>query len=429
MTGEHPCRPGPGCQSGRRLPLRPAQVIIAAPFWSARTGPSIDRNAAFAAGKAALDAGDARGARGHFEAIVHGGQADAPVLVALAVACQRLDDAAAVDAAVGRALALDPRNLHALLIRADRLATTGDVRSAAAFYGAAVQVGAQARNLDPALAAAVQRAAQNRDRISAELERHVQARLGAAGYRAATSSKRFSQAVDLLQGKKRIYPQQPRAFYFPELPQVQFYPREQFRWLDAVEAATDDICAELEAVLRRGSGFEPYLQSSPGQPATGDTRLLDSLDWSAFFLIRNGEVMAENAAQCPRTLAALAGAPLPRVRGRDPMVLFSVLRPGAHITPHTGFLNSRLICHLPLIVPPGCRFRVGNDQREWRKGRAWVFDDSIEHEAWNPGGETRVILLFDIWRPELTDEERGLVAALLEAMDSFGDGPRVDWSA
>ena len=429
MTGEHPCRPGAGCQSGRRLPLRPVQVMIRPPSGRVRTGPAIDRNAAFAAGKAALDAGDARGARAHFDAIVRGGQADAPVFVALAVASQRLEDVAAVDAAVARALALDPRNLHALLIRADRLAATGDVRSAAAFYGAAVQVGAQTKNLNPALAEAVQRAARNRDRISAELEQHVQARLGAAGYRAATSSRRFSQAVDLLQGRKRIYPQQPRAFYFPELPQVQFYPREQFPWLDAVEAATDDICTELDAVLRRNSGFEPYLQSNPGQPATGDTRLLDSLDWSAFFLIKNGEVMAENAAQCPKTLAALEHAPLPSVRGRDPMVLFSVLKPGAHIPPHSGFLNSRLICHLPLIVPPGCRFRVGNDQREWRKGRGWVFDDSIEHEAWNASRETRVILLFDIWRPELTEEERGLVTALLEAMDSFGSGPRVDWSA
>ena len=394
-----------------------------------RTGPPIDRNAAFAAGKAALDAGDANGARGHFEAIAQGGQADAAVFVALAIASQRLDDAAAVDAAVGRALALEPRNLQALLMRGDRLATTGDVRSAMAFYGAAVNVAAQAKSLHPRLAASVRRAAQARDRISTQLEQHVQARLAGAGYREATSSRRFSQAVELMNGRKRIYHQQPRAFYFPELPQVQFYPRGQFRWLDAVEAATDDICAELQEVLLRNSGFVPYLQSSPGQPATGDIRLLDNPDWSAFFLIKNGEVVAENAAQCPKTLRALEQAPLPRVRGRDPMVLFSVLKPGAHIPPHHGFLNSRLICHLPLIVPPGCHFRVGNDRREWRRGEAWVFDDSIEHEAWNTSRETRVILLFDIWRPEITDEEHGLVAALLEAMDTFGSGPRDDWSA
>ena len=403
--------------------------MIGAPTGCARTGLPIDRNAAFAVGKAALDAGDAKGARAHFEAIVQGGPADASVFVALAIACQRLEDHVTADAAVSRALALEPRNLQALLMRGDRMATTGDLRSAAAFYGAAVNVAAQTKNLHPALVASVQRAAQNRDRISAELALHLQARLAAAGYDQKSSSGRFSQALDLANGRKRIYHQQPRAFFFPELPQVQFYPREHFPWLDAVEAATDDICNELREVLRGGRGFVPYLQSNPGQPATGDTRLLDNLDWSAFFLVKNGEVVAENAERCPKTMAALQQAPLPRVRGRDPMVLFSVLKPGAHIPPHNGFLNSRLICHLPLIVPPGCHLRVGNEQREWKKGKAWVFDDSIEHEARNTSRETRVILLFDIWRPELTDEERGLVAALLEAMDTFGSGPRVDWSA
>ena len=176
-------------------------------------------------------------------------------------------------------------------------------------------------------------------------------------------------------------------------------------------------------------GFEPYLRSSPGTPATGDTRLMDSTDWSAFFLYRNGEIVTDNASRCPRTMAAIERLPLPRVRGRDPMALFSVLRPGTHIPPHTGYLNTRLICHLPLLVPPGCRFRVGNELREWRKGEAWVFDDSVEHEAWNDGQDTRVILLVDVWRPELSDEERGLVTALLESMDAVGATPQREWSA
>lgn len=407
----------------------PGQVMIGAPKQCVRTGPLIDRNAEFAAGKTALDAGDATGARRHFEAIVQGGRGDPAVFVALALACQALGDGDAADAALGRALALDPRNLHALLIRADRLAASGDVRAAAAFYGTAIRVAAQSKDLNPALVAAVQRAAQNRDRINAQLEQHLGERLKEAGYDPRTSSPRFAQALDLVNGRKRIYYQQPRAFYFPGLPQLQFYPREQFPWLDAIEAATDEICAELEAAMRRGSGFEPYLQSNPAQPATGDTGLVDKLDWSAYFLVKNGEVVTDNAAICPRTMAVLEQAPLPRVAGRDPMVLFSLLKPGVRIPPHNGFLNSRLICHLPLIVPPGCYLRVGSEQREWRKGKAWVFDDSIEHEAWNSSRETRVILLFDICRPELTSEEHGLVAALLEAMDSFGSGPRVEWSA
>lgn len=394
-----------------------------------RTDAIIDRNALFAAGTAALAGGDARSARAHFESIVASGQPDAPAQVGIALAAQRLGDLVALDAAVARALAIEPRNLQALLLRADRLAATGDTRSAAAFYGVAVSIGAQTRNVPPALAAALRRAAEARDRINADVARELDARLAGAGYVPGRSSARFQQSLELLNGRRRIYHQQPRAYYFPELPQVQFYPREQFPWLADLEAATDDICAELAAVMQEGDGFEPYLQSSPGVPATGDTRLKDSLDWGAFFLYRNGELVERNAARCPRTLRAIERLPLPRVRGRDPMALFSVLRPGTHIPPHTGFLNTRLICHLPLVVPPGCHFRVGNEQRQWKKGEAWVFDDSIEHEAWNSSGETRVILLVDVWRPELSAEERGLVAALLESMDAIGGGPKVEWSA
>lgn len=97
-----------------------------------------------------------------------------------------------------------------------------------------------------------------------------------------------------------------------------------------------------------------------------------------------------------------------------------MLRPGHRIEPHTGFLNCRLIGHLSLLTPPGCSFRVGNETRYWERGKAWVFNDTIEHEAFNPTGQTRVILLFEIWRPELSADEQRLISALLEASDNFG---------
>jgi aspartyl/asparaginyl beta-hydroxylase (cupin superfamily) len=292
-----------------------------------------------------------------------------------------------------------------------------------------VAIASQTPNLPPAFIDYVRRAAQARDQIHGHIEAHLLKQLAASGYDVGSSSRRFVQSIDMLTGKKQLYTQQPRAYYFPELPQIQFYPREMFPWLDAIEAATDDICAELQGVLERNRGLVPYIQDSGDVPMGDQHTLLNSLDWSAFFFYRSGALVEENAAQCPKTMAALANVPFPRVKGRDPMALFSVLRPGVRIAPHPGFLNTRLICHLPLIVPRGCHLRVGNDSREFEKGKAWVFDDSIEHEAWNSSNETRVILIFDIWRPELTTEEQRLVASLLEAVDSYGSGPRVEWTA
>ena len=57
--------------------------------------------------------------------------------------------------------------------------------------------------------------------------------------------------------------------------------------------------------------------------------------------------------------------------------------------------------------------------RAWERGKCWAFDDTIEHEARNRSDRARVVLIFDIWRPELSEEERSLVAALLEAMDAY----------
>jgi aspartyl/asparaginyl beta-hydroxylase (cupin superfamily) len=86
-------------------------------------------------------------------------------------------------------------------------------------------------------------------------------------------------------------------------------------------------------------------------------------------------------------------------------------------------LNARLICHVPLIVPEGCGFRVGNETRRWEVGKALIFDDTIEHEAWNDSKEDRLLLIFDIWRPELSEVERKAVTAMFEAVDAYQGKP------
>ena len=112
---------------------------------------------------------------------------------------------------------------------------------------------------------------------------------------------------------------------------------------------------------------------------------------------------------------------MPRILGRSPFALFSLLQPGAHIKPHTGLFNTRLICHVPLIVPRGCQIRVGNETREWEEGKALIFDDSFEHEAWNRSAEARVVLIFEVWRPEISADERRALTAMFEAISAYGE--------
>jgi aspartyl/asparaginyl beta-hydroxylase (cupin superfamily) len=102
--------------------------------------------------------------------------------------------------------------------------------------------------------------------------------------------------------------------------------------------------------------------------------------------------------------------------------MFSVLQPKTRIPPHTGVSNTRLVVHLALVIPEGCGFRVGNETRDWRAGEAFVFDDTLEHEAWNESDRTRTVLIFDIWSPFLSEPERDLIRRVTAAADEFNGG-------
>ena len=161
------------------------------------------------------------------------------------------------------------------------------------------------------------------------------------------------------------------------------------------------------------------MHSGLDRTVSDDGDLLDNESWTSAYLWQNGAPDTDVMACCPETVKLMESLPLTKINGLAPSVLFSKLNAGATIAPHTGMLNARLICHLPLMVPPECGLRVGQDERQVKRGEGWAFDDSINHEAWNRSDEERIILLFDVWRPELNEEERHLITTLLESVRSY----------
>ncbi|MFT7286557.1 MAG: aspartate beta-hydroxylase [Halieaceae bacterium] len=370
-------------------------------------------------GLAALQRGDAATAAAQFEALRQaGGGAD--VCLALAFARVHLEDAAGALSAVDLALEQEPRNLRALLFKADHLDRMGRSRQALGFYQASLQVGVNmGTELPQDVRQGLGRAQAQSDRYAREYEQHLRKALHKAGY-GDGNCPRFAESLDILGGHTPVYFQQPTRYLFPGLTQAAFFPREQFPWLAQLEAQSGAIREELRAVLEGDESFSPYLELDPHSPQLNDVDNVGSMDWSAFYLWQDGEPVAANAARCPRTMQALAAVPAPSVPGQTPTALFSRLKPGVRIPPHNGMVNTRLICHLPLVVPANCgALRVGNYTRPWVEGEGFVFDDSIEHEAWNDSDAERVVLLFDIWRPELSEEERRWVSELLQAVDAF----------
>lgn len=367
-----------------------------------------------------LRRGDAEGARRQLLLLTGSpaGSGSASAWFSLALAQRALSDHDAMHAALDKSLELEPRDLRALLLKADTLAAQGNRRAALTFYGYIVKLFPEADQFPAPVAAEIRRAHETRARLDREVFERMQAAVAAAGFREG-SSPRFAHSLALLQGKARRYEQAPRSYFFPELPTITFYDRKLFPWMDAIEAATNDIRTELQGLLDGPNVFAPYIESEANVPVDRTHPSLDSEEWTASYLCRDGKIVTDLAERCPRTMAAVSQAPLERIQGRAPFILFSKLTPGAWIRPHTGFLNTRLVCHLPLIVTEKCWFRVGADLRGWEEGKCFAFNDTIEHEARNEGQGTRTVLIFNIWRPELTEEERRLVTALMESINTI----------
>ncbi len=363
------------------------------------------------AGIDALRRGDGAAARAAFEQVIAEAPGTLPPWLALAQACRLSGDVAAETRALDALLKAEPRHLAGLLLMGDRKERDGDDRAANTFYTAALNQAAVMREIPPSLRPLLDRAQAARAEMSARFAEHFTSAMS------GQLSPRVAASVDLLLGKTQLYLQEPGMFYFPGLPQRAFFDRAEFGWAAAVEAAVPAIRTELEAAA--GSGFTPYVVGGSDRPRPNNP-LLDDPNWGALYLWQSGSPVAENAASFPAAMAALEQVPLPQIPGRSPMALFSRLAPGTHIQPHNGLLNTRLICHLPIIVPPGCGLRVGAETREWREGELVVFDDSIEHEAWNRGTAMRTVLLFEVWRPELGDEEKAELTRLFQAIDAYG---------
>jgi aspartate beta-hydroxylase len=379
------------------------------------------------AGVAALQRGDGDAALKAFGAALQLSAVPAQAHLGLAYAHALLKQHPQALLSADEALKVEPTNLRALMLKADVFHLLGDGPSALSFYQAAMKAAPATSELGAELRNELARAEAASAHYESKLQATVQHRLSKIGADAQGVSARFSHSVEILLGKKQVFVPQPKHYYFPELPAIQFHDRARFSpWLDDVEAATEAIREELLAVLKDRGAFEPYVKRDPKRAALVRGGMLDNPDWGAFYLRKNGVWIEENAKRCPRTTAALARVPFADVPGRSPSILFSLLRPGARIPPHTGVANTRLICHLPLIVPPSCGFRVGNETRPWVEGRAWVFDDTIEHEAWNLSDQVRVILLFDIWQPELSTAERACVRDMFEALQELPGG-QAEW--
>jgi aspartate beta-hydroxylase len=372
-----------------------------------------------------LDAGNAEGALELLEMAADRSPSEPSIWLTKAAALHRLNRPEEEMAALDKTLLLNPRDVWALLHKGSLQEAKADVRGAAQSFRSALKAVPPGAKVPAPMIPMLRRAQQAAEANNRALEQFVETRLEAVrGRHASADLERAERCLATMLQKEPVYRSMPAFLYFPGIPAIEFHDRKAFPWLDHLEAATDEIRREAESVLAAGPGaLEPYVSHPEGNPHDPWKHLNRSPRWGVFYLWRESEAIQENIARCPRTSAALASWPAWDVPGSGPTAMFSVLQPRTRIPAHTGVSNARLVVHLPLVVPERCGFRVGARRREWQPGKAFVFDDTIEHEAWNDSDERRTVLIVDIWNPYLTPAERDHVRTVTSAIgDYYGPG-------
>lgn len=318
--------------------------------------------------------------------------------------------------ALQSALAIDPYCWVALLQVGQLQERMGQRKEAAVTYRDVLKISPSAQYRPKPFQQPLAHAERMVNMYAEALEVHL---LQAVGSMEGMSS-RWREAVSIMSGRTRPFHADCNQLTVPRLPAQPFFRREMFEWVAEFEKYTSDIRREMVLALSEASeAFRPYVEYQPGEPVNQWAELNHSKAWSTFHLFRGGQPVPENLARCPRTAEALRLVDQVHLAGTCPNAMFSVLAPKTRIPPHHGESNARLVAHLPLVVPEGCLFRVGYDSRRWTEGEVLIFDDTIEHEASNDSNQIRVVLIFDVWNPLLSPEERLIVQKMAETERLF----------
>lgn len=202
---------------------------------------------------------------------------------------------------------------------------------------------------------------------------------------------------------------------YPDLGSRPWYQASAFSVAGYLESHFEEIREEL-------------LKLDPAQFRPESERIPRAGDWDVVFFYERGRRHEEVCAACPVTTRGIDGEGTMRTAAG--LIYLSRMRAGTHISAHRGPTNLRLRCHLGIAVPEGdCAIRVGDETRTWTEGQCMVFDDHFEHEAWNHTAEDRIVLIVDLWHPELTNDEVELLAGLHRFAHGYGRQLSRYWAA
>jgi hypothetical protein len=118
------------------------------------------------------------------------------------------------------------------------------------------------------------------------------------------------------------------------------------------------------------------------------------------FYDKAGKVNTALQAACPCTAAVIKAL---RPNLTFGFVFISILDPYTTIAPHKGSTSLRQRYHLGIQIPPDgrSRIRIGDSWKTWEEGKAFGFNDVINHEVEHWSSKRRIVLIVDTWSNHL----------------------------
>ncbi|BAZ54098.1 putative aspartyl/asparaginyl beta-hydroxylase [Nostoc sp. NIES-4103] len=227
---------------------------------------------------------------------------------------------------------------------------------------------------------------------------------------------RFEESVNLIAKNTSNSNEKINKFVYPGITHKPWYESDDYHALTMVtntlKKQFNDIENEWLASLSSRKNIIPRYKPSE---IFGETLKEKDENWKYYLIWRQGKFTDAALSLFPKTVNLVTKLkPFLYPFGE---VVFIIMEPGVVLPPHTDDINISLTCHLGIETPEDCGIKVGNETRKWARGEVFFFDNSFIHEAWNESQSNRVVMLLDLYHPELTKLERTLLEIALKYLN------------
>lgn len=168
---------------------------------------------------------------------------------------------------------------------------------------------------------------------------------------------------------------------------IKFHNPDQFAWVQTLKDYYPDVKREWERWPKWLSA--PYGSFRKGKQLETEGK------WYVVPLMNKDKPIWFMRWFFPKTTELIKAIPV------FENMCFSVFYPGAETVKHTGWTDSIVRVHLAIDTHENCTLHCVDESVTLKNGEVLVFEDGLEHWAYNHSNKIRTVLLFDVLKESI----------------------------